>query len=491
MTAKKTMLIEHDPQQTRIALLEDDSLVELYLENPDDQGFVGNIYKGKVNRVLPGMQAAFVDIGLERDAFLYAGEVIDPQSTVDGSTMRANPLPIATLVRPGQELILQVLKDPLPNKGARVSTQITLPGRYLVLLPGTNDLGVSRRIEAPEERERLYAEIAALQPPECGLILRTAALGCDRAELERDLEILLARWQRIAERASKMRAPSRIHRDLDLAERIVRDQLSADFAVIRVSGEETFTRIRDFVTEIEPDLVGVVKRDAYDTALFERYGIDRAVNAALESEVALRSGGSIVIETTEALVAIDVNTGRYVGRTTLEDTVLQTNLEAVVEVARQIRLRNLGGIIVVDLIDMEDEAHREQVVEAFQAELARDRSRVKTLPISEFGLLQLTRKRSRTSLERQLSRTCRVCRGRGRVRNPAWVCLEIRRRMTLEAERLEGRDVVLRVHPEVAVELQGPESSLLDELGRSLGSEILLESDSHCHPEQFEILGSP
>ncbi|RMH21845.1 MAG: Rne/Rng family ribonuclease [Acidobacteria bacterium] len=487
MKQNKAMLIESDPHQTRIAVLENDRLTELFIERPEQRGLVGNIYKGRVNRVLPGMQAAFVDIGLERDAFLYVDDAVDPLSSYD-DLMGAETPSIGQLLKPGQELIVQVLKDALPNKGARISTQITLPGRYLVLLPGSTHLGISRRIEDEEERERLSRLVEDIRLDGAGLIVRTASIGHGRDALAHDLRLLESRWQRIRRHGHSVSAPTLIHRELDLAERVVRDYLTEEFSVLRVAGEKTFQRIRAYLEALAPALVDRVKLDDYDSALFERFGIAAAVEEALKPQVSLRSGGSIVINPTEALVAIDVNTGRYVGRNNLEETVLTTNLEAVREVVRQIRLRNLGGIIVIDLIDMENPEHRQQVFDALCEELKKDRAKTKLLEISDFGLVQLTRKRSRPSLDRQLTRRCPYCDGTGRIRSQSTVCLELRRQVLIDRRRLRGREVLLRVHPEIASTLQHAERAILDELEAALDGEILLQSDSALHQESFEIL---
>ncbi|MCP3961926.1 MAG: Rne/Rng family ribonuclease [bacterium] len=517
----KKMLIECDPHQIRIAILEQDRLAELFIERHHQLGVVGNIYQGRVNRVLPGMQAAFVDIGLDRDAFLYVSEVSDPLATFDQVEAREassdeQPAPIEPdldgerddeqeeqeeqddeprerpsidqLLKPGQELMVQVLKDALPNKGARVTTQITLPGRSLVLLPSVSHLGVSRRIEDEEERLRLRTMLEGLQPPGSGLIVRTAGEGSDREELESDLAYLQKLWQRIRRRSESVRAPTLIHRDLDVALRVVRDYLTIDYSVIWVDGEETYERLVDFVDQIKPSMLGRVKLFEQDSGLFERFAIDDEIEAALKTKAWLKSGGHIVIHPTEALIAIDVNTGRYVGRHNLEDTVLTTNLEAVQEIVRQIRLRNLGGIIVIDLIDMEEPEHRERVSQALADEMAKDRARNKVLSISEFGLVEITRKRSRPSLERLLTQPCPYCRGTGRIKSLATISLELRRQILRQRSRFQEREVLLRVHPDVARALQQENLPVLRELEQELNTDILLQSDPGLHHERFDIL---
>ncbi len=519
----KKMLVAFDPHETRIAVLDDDLLTEIFIERHQQMSVVGNVYQGRVKRVLPGMQAAFVDLGLERDAFLYVSEVNDPLRLDDfddeeeddvehhgedpggDRPPRDQPPPsngdrqdndrlgrdaversIDDLLKVGQEIMVQVVKDSLANKGARVTTQITLPGRNLVLLPGEPHLGISRRIEDEEERTRLRELLEPLQPPSHGLIVRTVGAQGTLEDFQADLSYLTHLWDRIRRCGEKARAPALLHHDLDVVLRVVRDYFSEEFSVLWVDGEDTYERIVEFVDQIQPELVGRVKLG--DSSLMERFGIDAEIEAALGAKVWLKSGGHIVIHPTEALVAIDVNTGRFVGSHNLEDTVLQTNLEAVREIVRQIRLRNLGGIIVVDLIDMVEPAHREQVFEALNEELSKDRARNKVLNISEFGLVEITRKRTRPSLERQLTQPCPHCRGVGRIKSLRTIALEMRRQLLAQRGRFVGREVLLRVHPDVARALQREERSILDELERELETVILLQSDPLLHQERFDIL---
>ncbi|QQR74778.1 MAG: Rne/Rng family ribonuclease [Holophagales bacterium] len=494
------MLVESDPYQTRIAVLEDDRLTEIFVERHLQRGVVGNVYKGRVSRVLPGMQAAFVDIGLERDAFLYVSDVIDhlevfeeledgASEDVQASAGNGAPHTIDELLKAGQEIIVQATKDPLPNKGARVSTQITLPGRYLVMLPTVRHLGVSRRIEEEAERTRLRELIDELAAKSgAGWIVRTAGEGKGSEEFEADRVYLSGLWKRIRERAERSGAPTLLHQDLDLALRVVRDLVSANYSVIWVDGEDTYERIVDFLDQVQPALVGRVKLDRQAVGLFERFGIESEIEAALKSKVWLKSGGYLVINPTEALVAIDVNTGRFVGRHNLEDTALRTNLEAVEEVVRQIRLRDLGGIIVLDLIDMTEKEHREQVFEALERELRKDRAKYKVLSISEFGLVEITRKRSRTNLERLLTQPCPYCGGGGRVKSVTTLCLALRREALKLRGTLTSRELLLRVHPEVARALQKEEHAVVEELERALAVAILLQGDPKLHHESFDIL---
>lgn len=503
------MLIESDPHQTRIAVLEDDRLTEIFVERHRHRGLVGNVYKGRVTRVLPGMQAAFVDVGLERDAFLYVSDVAaDVESMEDlelddgrgddlangsGHPQGQQVAPsIDDLLKAGQEIIVQVVKDPLPNKGARISTHVTLPGRYLVLLPTVRHFGVSRRIETEAERERLLAILHQLPVPTGGgggLIVRTAGEDKGPEEFESDLTYLSRLWEKVRQRASRVSAPTLLHQDLDLALRVVRDLLRQDFAVLWVDGEETYERIVEFLDQVQPSLVAKVKLFRQQRAtLFEQFGIEEQIEAALKSKVWLKSGGYIVINPTEALVAIDVNTGRFVGQTNLEDTVLQTNLEAIQEIVRQIRLRDLGGIIVIDLIDMVEAAHREEVFASLEGEIRKDRAKTKVLNISEFGLVEITRKRSRSNLERLLTQGCPYCSGRGRIKSVATICLNLRTELLHLRGRLANSELLLRVHPEIARALQQEERAILDELERSLGVHILIQSDPELHHERFDVV---
>jgi ribonuclease G len=551
MTSK--MLIESDPHQTRIAVLEDDRLTEIFVERRRHRGMVGNVYKGRVTRVLPGMQAAFVDVGLERDAFLYVSDVtadveamedielgegdepagaagaadkngagagpavsggaaaagggaaaaggVGSAAATGGTATAAGAAAaavhaasggaapsIADLLKPGQEIIVQVVKDPLPNKGARISTHVTLPGRYLVLLPTVRHFGVSRRIDDDAERERLLALLAQLPLGGGGLIVRTVGSGRGPEEFESDLAYLAKLWEKIRHRAGKVSAPTLLHQDLDLALRVVRDLLRQEFSVLWVDGEETYERIVEFLDQVQPSLIAKVKLFRQGATLFEQFGIEDQIEAALKSKVWLKSGGYIVINPTEALVAIDVNTGRFVGQRNLEDTVLQTNLEAAQEIVRQIRLRDLGGIIVIDLIDMVEQAHREQVFSCLENEIKKDRAKTKLLNISEFGLVEITRKRSRANLERLLTQPCPYCAGRGRIKSVTTICLNLRKDLLRLRGRMGHGELLLRVHPEIARALQQEERAILDELERSLEVKLLLQSDPELHHERFDVV---
>lgn len=486
---QRRILVANDPHETRIAVFEDGRLAELHLEREHDRGIVGNIYRGRVRRVLPGMQAAFVDIGLDRDAFLYVDQVVPRVETPEAEDLEpVSPPPIQDLLRTGQELVVQVVKDGGANKGARITTHLSLPGRFLVFLEGTPQVGVSRRISDESERERLRAVAEELCPDGAGLIVRTAGAEVESEELAADLAHLVELRDRLIRRSERVRAPTLLHRELDLALRVVRDEMASDVDVLWVEGEEVWARLVEFLETFQSELVDRLRLWDEEESLMRRFGVEREIEAALDRRVPLPSGGDLVIHQTEALVAIDVNTGRYVGRDDVEETLYRTNLEAVAEIVRQIRLRNLGGIIVVDLIDMSDEEHRAAVSQAFETALERDRARHRMLGLSEFGLVEITRKRTGPSLESMLTRPCPHCRGTGRLKGLATVCLEIRRRLLEDRDHWRRSDVVLRVHPEVARALQREEASVLRELEQRLGVAVLVQGDTALHPDIFEIV---
>lgn len=471
---KRELLVEDDPHQTRVAVLEAGRLVEFFVERRRGRGLAGNVYKGRVRRVLAGMRAAFVDLGLARDGYLYLEEMAG-----DGSG--------AGVPRQGQEAIVQIAREGLADKGPRIKTEIGLPGRYLVLTPGTGRLGISRRIEEPEERERLKLaarEAGAGAPGAPGCIVRTAAAGASAEDLAADYAFLAGLWREIEGRAASRGTPALIHQEEELAVRVIRDRLGEDFDAVRVDGADAHRVVRDYLQRVQPELVKRLERSR--RGLFDRYRIDAGVEAALEPEAPLPSGGHLVVNQTEALVAIDVNSGRDVGAGDFRDTVLRTNLEAVTEAVRQIRLRDLSGILVIDLIDMEREEDRDAVFARLEAELRKDRARKRALEISEFGLVQVTRQRRRANLERSLTGPCPYCRGRGRIKSVATICLELRRTCLAHAGR-GCRQVAVRVHPEVLDGLNGSESEVLDGMQGAFEASILLRADPDLHRERFVV----
>jgi ribonuclease G len=491
---RKELLVNVTPPETRVALTEDERVVEVVHERRGRQGLVGNVYLGRVHRVLPGMQAAFVSIGLDRDAFLYvedASERADDFEFGAGEDAEAAPAAdrprIDDLVKEGQEIVVQVTKDPFGGKGPRVTAAISLAGRTLVFLPGAREVGVSRRVTDEAERERLRGVLEGFDAAG-GFIARTAALGKTAEELLPDRNYLMELAARIVRRRESSAPPALLHRELDLSLRCVRDLAPDDCATIRVDEPAAYARLKEFLEAVAPALARRLELWTGPQPLFDAYGAEAEIENALRSRVGLASGGSIVIHQTEALVAIDVNTGRFVGKGDLEDTVFATNLEAVPEVARQIRLRDLGGLIVVDFIDMEDPSHRERIFERFQEELARDRARTRVLQISEFGLIEITRQRSRGNLERVLTRACPACSGSGRVKTDVTVALDLRRSL-LRPPCLyaEGETVRVRVRPGVG-ELLAEDPSLVADAEAGLGIRLELIPDVGVGSAGFEIL---
>ncbi|MEO6326095.1 MAG: Rne/Rng family ribonuclease [Thermoanaerobaculia bacterium] len=519
----KELLVSAGDRETRIAVLEEGRVAEVQIERRKQRGVVGNIYKGRVTRVLPGMQSAFVDLGLEKDAFLYVadigeevddfdrfgvtGEPVEPVIAT-AAAVRTAPAPdhpghepgegdayvrpilpsIDELLREGQELVVQVTKDMIAHKGVRITTHVTLPGRTLVYMPTIDHIGVSRRIENEEERARLKEILAGLKKGPGGYIVRTAGEGRAAEEFTADRRYLTRLWEQIRKKGDRAGAPTLLHRDLDLTLRAARDVFGSDFTTLWVDDDEEYQRTVEFLDQVQPALVNKVKLYRKATPMFEEYGVEAEIENALKSKVWLKSGGHIVINQTEALVAIDVNTGKFVGKKRLEDTVVKTNLEAVQEIVRQIRLRDLGGLLVVDFIDMEEEEHRQELVTALEAELKKDRSKNRMLPVSEFGLVEITRKRQRQSLERILTMPCPYCAGAGRIKSVQTIALEIRREILKRVEAGEGHSLLLRVHPEIFRMLSGEERRLIEELEERISMPIRVQSDEHLHHEAFDII---
>src|SRR5919106_644469 len=428
---KQEIFINSTPQESRIAILEDGVLAEFLLERKEEMGIAGNIYKGKVARVLPGMQAAFVEIGMEKAAFLHASDfssvpedvqLIGPsEEDVEVDEVPKRPphrrLPLEKQLSRGEEILVQVAKDPLGTKGARVTSHISLPGRYMVFMPGTKHIGISRRIDSEEERKRLREIAQALGTDDGGFILRTASEGRSKREIQRDLRFLTKLWRRLQKKAEQAPAPSLIHQDLDLIARSIRDFFSADTEKVVIDSPKDHRRIVDFVRQFMPRLKPKVVLYTEKEPLFEHQGIEEKIAKALERRVWLRSGGYIIIERTEALTAVGGNNRPVVRKRNQEETILKTNLEAAQEVVRQLRLRNAGGIIIIDFIDMEKEANRKKVYDALKEALKKDKARTNILKISELGLVEMTRQRTRESLENQLLSPCPHCDGRGRIKS--------------------------------------------------------------------------
>jgi ribonuclease G len=494
----REIVINATKHESRIAVLDEGQVVELWVERTRHRTIVGNIYKGRVTKVLPGMQSAFVDLGLERDAFLYVSDVIEDLEEYDSESsddLHLDEVPqqrpeasISDLLREGQEIVVQVSKDTIAGKGARITSHITLPGRFLVYMPTVNHIGVSRRIENEVERQRLKEMLEAIRPPGTGgFIVRTAGEERNEEEFRADLKYLTDVWEQIKRKAEKVSAPTAIHHDLDLVLRTIRDVLSPEFKSVWVDSVEQYQRIVEFLDQIQPNLVSRVRLFRREEPIFDEFGIEPEIAKALKSKVWLKSGGYIVINQTEALVAIDVNTGKYVGKRNLEETVFRTNLEAAKEIVRQIRLRDLGGIIVLDFIDMEEPANRARLFETLENEIKKDRSKTKILQISEFGLIEMTRKRVRQSLERSLTQACPYCAGSGRIKSNTTVALEIWRELMKLRDLHEGQDVIVRVNPVVYSSMQ-PTDPIFEETERNLGIHLVFKPDDSLHHEQFDVM---
>jgi ribonuclease G len=507
----KEMIISSNGHQTMVAILEDDLLTEVFIERERQRGVVGNVYKGRVSKVLPGMQSAVVDIGLERDGFLYVTDVVntleeferlesgeeeeEDEGAGDRRRERGDEPKIETLLKDGQEILVEVAKEPLGTKGARLTSHVTMAGRFLVFMPTVDHVGVSRKIESREERARLRGIVRDFRETHGftgGVIIRTAAAGRPPEDLHSDLRYFQRVWNEIRQRAESVRAPAAVYREHGLVSKLLRDILSEEFTAIRVDDPQQFQRVREAVERFMPNLVGRVKLYEKDFPIFEEYGVQGEIDKALRSKVWLKSGGYIVINQTEALVAIDVNTGRYVGKKNgrLEDTILKTNLEAVKEIVRQIRLRDLGGIIVLDFIDMEERKNRQKLLQAVEQELKKDRSPSKALQVSDFGLIIITRKRVKQSLERVLTEPCPYCSGSGVIKSSSTICYEILDEVRKIGADLDGRGIVLRVNPEIARALKEEESAVLKDLRQALGKEVTVRPDAHLHHEQFDVMAT-
>jgi ribonuclease G len=559
----KEMIISSSDHDTRVAILEDDQVVEVFIEREKSRGVVGNIYKGRVSKVLPGMQSSFVDVGLERDAFLYVTEVVNTveeferlesgdedaddlpaePATVTAGSAPANGIPangaaapaavadeaavvsgggaraerrardrdgsggapakdrerdrpdakIEDLLKEGQEVLVQVVKEPLGTKGARLTSHVTMPGRFLVFMPTVDHVGVSRKIDSREERSRLRGIVRSFREQHGftgGVIIRTAASGRSEEDIVSDLSYFHQVWTEIRQKMEGRRPPAVLFQEQSLVTKLLRDLLTEDYTAIRIDNEQEHRRVLALMERMMPSLVPRVKLYTKDYPIFDEYGVQGEIDKALRSKVWLKSGGYLVINQTEALVAIDVNTGRYVGKRTgrLEDTIVKTNLEAVKEIVRQIRLRDLGGIIVLDLIDMEEKKNRQKVFQEVEKELRRDRSPSKALQVSDFGLVIVTRKRVKQSLERQLTEPCPYCSGSGSIKSASTICFEIMTEIRKIGRDLDGQGVIVRVNPDIAKALKEEESALLRDLQRTLGKPITIKPDTHLHHEQFDVM---
>lgn len=495
------IIVNASIEETRVALLEDGLVTEIYIDRAKDRGIAGNIYKGRVVKVLPGMQAAFVDIGLEKSAFLYVGDVFDsaseytPMMDDEGIELEVEPrrkrqqsATIEDLLQEGQDVIVQVSKESISTKGARVTTYISLPGRHLVMMPGVNHIGVSRRIENVEERRRLREIVSRLRKPNAGYIVRTASEGMSEEELLKDVEFLSRLWESILKRKERSSAPALLHNELDLVFRVIRDAFTDEVDRMVIDSEEEYRRAKEFVDSYIPELGRRLRLYEQDEPIFEHYGVEIEISRALGRKVWLKSGGYIIIDQTEALTTIDVNTGRYVGKGSLEETILKTNLEAVREIAYQLRLRNIGGIIILDFIDMEREDNRRKVYSALQEALSRDKAKTTISTISPLGLIEMTRKRVRESLGRTLCEPCPYCDGRGYVKSSRTVCYEVFRAIRKAFAGSEEKKALVTVNSSVADMLYDEERQAVEEIEREFGKKIVIKADPNLHQEQYEVV---
>lgn len=504
------ILINVTPMESRVAVIENGVVQELYVERAARRGLVGNIYKGKVVRVLPGMQAAFIDIGLSRTAFLHAHDIVhsgnvrraDAEELAEKAGKNSNqgsnavdsrPQPsITELLHDGKEVLVQVIKDMIGSKGARLSSDLSIPSRYLVYMPYSEHVGVSTRIENNEERERLRTLMQGLlgnQPAiKGGFIVRTAAEDADEQDLAHDMDYLLRLWRHIQDKTPAAPLRQVIYEELPLHIRAVRDLVNPQVKKIRIDSRENHQKVMDFANEFVPDIVPCIEHYPGERPIFDLYGVEDDIQKALSRKVMLKSGGYLIIDQTEAMTTIDVNTGSFVGHRNLEDTVFKTNLEAAHVIARQLRLRNLGGIIILDFIDMENDDHKQQVMRTLEKMLARDHARTKITAISDLGLVEMTRKRTRESLEQLLCEPCAHCEGRGSVKSSETVCYEIFREILREARAYDATTYTVIASQQVVDKLQGEESAAVADLEAFIGKAIRFQAESMYAQEQFDVV---
>ncbi|MEG1547745.1 MAG: Rne/Rng family ribonuclease [Clostridia bacterium] len=486
----KEIVVDISPYQTRVVLLENNLPSEIYIERRGHERLVGNIYIGKVQNVLPGMQAAFVDIGLERNAFLYAGDILVDKSdfVFDGTeqNVRIDPPNIQDMVKSGQQIMVQVLKEPVGTKGARITTHITLPGRTLVLMPTVNYVGVSRRIGNEAERARLKCIIEELKPSNIGVIVRTAAAEKMRGEFASDMEFLMRLWDRIVHKSKLLTAPRLIHAEEPLMFRTIRDMLTENIDRLIVNDKEFFERMQIVAGIISPLLRDRVELHDGMPDLFETLGLDSAIDKALSRKVWMKNGGYIVIDQTEALTTIDVNTGKYVGNDNLRETITQTNCEAAKEIARQLRLRDISGIIIIDFIDMDEISDKERVLDTLREELKNDRTKSNVLGITQLGLVEMTRKKTRQSISNTLQSTCPCCGGDGRVLSAESVVLKVRKKLLRDFNTNTTINYIVKVHPSV-MEFVNKHSDDTQPLPNSYGKTIYIQAVPTFHVAEYSV----
>jgi len=491
MTINEEILINITPQETRVAIVENGVLQEVCIERQGNRGIVGNIYKGKVNRVLPGMDAAFVDIGLEKAGFLHVSDIDtgDPETDEEEA---ATPRPgINGLLHEGQVLLVQVVKDPMGTKGARLTTSISVPSRYLVYMPNSSMIGISVKIEDEDERERLRSLLAEylIDDRSGGCIVRTAAEGVEDEELHRDINFLSTLWDSLIETAQNLKPGSMVHEDLPLSIRTLRDMVGESTSLVRVDSRETYQKMIKFAERYIPDLPARIDHYPGERPLFDLHNIDDEIQRALARQVNLKSGGYLIIDQTEAMTTIDINTGAFVGHHNLEETIFRTNMEASLAIARQLRLRNLGGIIIIDFIDMEHEEHKRQVLNALEKHLSKDHAKTQVSEVSPLGLVEMTRKRTRESLEHVLCEPCLICHGRGSHKTIETVCYEIIRQLLSEARIYdEAQQLLVMANQNVIDRFLDEEAASLAELETFIKIPIKLQVEAHFSQESYDVV---
>ncbi|MGK0373588.1 MAG: ribonuclease G [Arenicella sp.] len=489
MASKDEILINVTPRETRVAVVENGRLQELHLERTLSRGIVGNIFKGKVVRVLPGMQAAFVDIGLDKNGFLHAADIARNDPAFAGRPMRDVP-PIQDLVHEGKSVYVQVLKDPIGSKGARLTMELSMPSRNLVYLPNGFDIGISQKIESVEERQRLHALVSkqiAKHDLKGGFIIRTLAESASDDDIANDMLFQQRLWGYVSSAMKDAEPASLIHEDVPLSLRTMRDLAHDDLEKIRIDSRESFDKAREFAEDFMPELVDKLEYYPGEQPLFGLYSIEQEIESAMHRKVMLKSGGDIIIDQAEAMTTIDVNTGSYVGRRNHEETLFKTNLEAAIEIAHQLRLRNLGGIIIVDFIDMQSSKHKKQVLAALSTSIAKDRVKINVTDISPLGLVEITRKRTRESLEQVMCEACPVCNGRGTIKTIQTVCYEILREILREDRQYKAQAYTIVAAQQVVDLLLDEEASSLADLQEFIDRPISIKADSYYQQQQYDI----
>ena len=491
------IIINAASEETRVAVLENKEVVELYIDRRRESGIAGNTYKGKVVKILPGIQSAFVDIGIEKAAFLYVSDAgadaeeyarMIEEEGLEGRTEFKTQHSIEDILQEGQEIMVQVSKEPIGTKGARITSYLSLPGRYLVLMPTVEHIGISRRIKDGKERARLKEIVQSIRKPGMGYIIRTASEEVDRESLTADAEFLELLWENIQRKKEGISAPALLYSELDLTFRTVRDLFTSKVDRLVIDSRSEYERIREFVRLYLPGMLPRVELHEGDEPIFEAYDIEAEINRALDKKVWLKSGGYIVIDHAEALTVIDVNTGKYVGKRDPEETITQTNLEAVKEVAYQLRLRNIGGIIIIDFIDMEKEKNREKVFNAMQEAFAKDRARTNIIRMSELGLIEMSRKRTKENLMRTLSEPCNYCGGRGYTKSVTTIGYELFRKIRKLSRITKDKKILVTVHPNVANFIFDEERQIIEEMEKESQKRIVIKGDPSIHVEEYDIL---